>query len=64
MALALVLAFASGANAAQKPKLTVTLQEFTMLVLPSAETKAGTVPMKVINTGSLTHEMVLVRAVR
>jgi hypothetical protein len=61
--LALVLAFAAGANAAQKPKLTVTLQEFTMLVLPSAETKAGTVRMKVINKGSLTHEMVLVRAV-
>jgi plastocyanin len=62
LALVLVCAFTADANAAKKPKLTVTLQEFTMLVLPPAETKAGTVRMKVINKGSLTHEMVVVRA--
>ena len=49
-------------SSTKKPKITVTLQEFTMLVLPSAETNAGTVRMKVINKGTLTHEMVLVRA--
>jgi plastocyanin len=62
LALVLVITFSGDANAAKKPKITVTLQEFTMLVLPSAETKAGTVRMKVINKGSLTHEMVVVRA--
>jgi uncharacterized cupredoxin-like copper-binding protein len=63
-ALALVLAFsfAADANAASKQKITVKLQEFTMVPLPSAESKAGTVGMKAVNKGSNTHEMVLVRA--
>jgi len=64
LALALVLVFAltAGAGAAKKPQLTVVLTEFTISPLPSAETKAGTVRMKVVNKGSITHEMVLVRA--
>jgi hypothetical protein len=64
VALALVLMFMStiDATAATKQKITVNLQEFTMTVLPSAEAKAGTVQMKVTNKGTLTHEMVLVRA--
>ena len=64
LALALLAAFAlSGdAYAAKKPQLTVVLTEFTITPLPSAETKAGTVRMKVVNKGSITHEMVLVRA--
>jgi plastocyanin len=62
LALALVVAFAADANAAKNPKITVKLQEFTINPLPSAEAKAGKVQMKITNTGSLTHEMVLVRA--
>ena len=64
LALALLAAFAlSGdAYAAKKPQLTVVLTEFTITPLPSAETKAGTVRMKVVNKGTITHEMVMVRA--
>ena len=64
LALALVLVFAltAGAGAAKKPQLTVVLTEFTISPLPSAETKAGTVRMKVVNKGTITHEMVMVRA--
>jgi uncharacterized cupredoxin-like copper-binding protein len=59
-----VLGSATDANAAAKPKtnITVKLQEFTITPLPSAEAKAGTVRMKATNKGTVTHEMVLVRA--
>jgi uncharacterized cupredoxin-like copper-binding protein len=58
-----VFVYATDANAAKKPKnITVKLQEFTLTPLPSAEVKAGTVRMKAANKGTLTHEMVLVRA--
>lgn len=63
--MALVVAFVSAtdAYAAKKPTvITVNLSEFTIAPLPSAEAKAGTVRMKVTNKGTLTHEMVLVRA--
>jgi hypothetical protein len=64
LALALVLVSAStvDAHAAKNQKLVVKLQEFTINPLPSSEAKAGKVQMKVTNTGTLTHEMVLVRA--
>jgi len=61
--LGMVFAGATDANAAKKPtNITVKLQEFTITPLPSAEANAGKVRMKAINTGTLTHEMVLVRA--
>ncbi len=63
LALVLVFAFAPDANAAKKPtSITVKLEEFTLTPLPSAEAKAGAVRMKAVNKGTLTHEMVLVRA--
>ena len=42
-------------------KVNVHLQEFTMTVAPGA-VKAGPVTFAIRNTGSITHEMVLVRA--
>jgi hypothetical protein len=42
-------------------RVRVTLQEYSMTPLP-AEVKAGTVHMTVVNKGSITHELVLVRA--
>ena len=63
--MAWVVAFVSAtdAYAAKKPTvITVNLSEFTIAPLPSAEAKAGNVRMKVTNKGTLTHEMVLVRA--
>jgi len=63
LALVVVVAPAAEANAAKKSTtISVKLQEFTLLPLPSAEAKAGTVRMKVTNKGTITHEMVLVRA--
>jgi uncharacterized cupredoxin-like copper-binding protein len=63
LASVVMVAFVADANAAKKPtKLAVKLDEFTLLTLPSAEAKAGTVRMKVTNKGAITHEMVLVRA--
>jgi len=63
LAFVVMVGFAANANAAKKPtKIAVKLQEFTITPLPSAEAKAGTVRMKVRNTGTITHEMVLVRA--
>ena len=61
LVLAVVFAFAVDANAAKKQKFTIALKEFTMTVLPSAEARAGTIQMKVVNKGTITHEMVLVR---
>jgi uncharacterized cupredoxin-like copper-binding protein len=58
-----LLGSANDANAATKPQsLTIKLQEFTITPLPSAQAKAGTVRMKAINKGTVTHEMVLVKA--
>jgi len=63
LALGMVFPGATDANAAKKPtNITVKLREFTITPLPSAEANAGKVRMKAINTGTLTHEMVLVRA--
>jgi uncharacterized cupredoxin-like copper-binding protein len=63
LAVVVMVAFGADANAAKKPtSIAVKLQEFTLLPLPSAEAKAGTVRMKVTNKGTLTHEMVVVRA--
>jgi hypothetical protein len=63
LALGTVFVGATDANAAKKPtNITVKLEEFTITPLPSAEAKAGNVRIKAINTGTLTHEMVLVRA--
>ena len=63
LALGMVFVGATDASAAKKPSnITVKLQEFTLTPLPSAEAHAGKVRMKAVNTGTLTHEMVLVRA--
>ena len=42
-------------------KVNVRLQEYSMLVAP-ASVKAGTVTFEIKNAGTMTHEMVLVRA--
>jgi uncharacterized cupredoxin-like copper-binding protein len=63
IAASVVFAGATNANAAKKPRnITIKLQEFSITPLPSAEVKAGTVRMKATNKGTVTHEMVLVRA--
>jgi len=63
LAFVVMVAIAADAGAAKKPtNIAVKLQEFTLNTLPSAEAKAGTVRMKVTNKGTITHEMVLVRA--
>ena len=43
------------------PKVSVQLQEYTMTVRPTT-VKAGKVEFTIKNTGTMTHEMVLVRA--
>ena len=62
LALVMVSAFTADATAARNQKIAIKLQEFTIDPLPSSEARAGKVQMKVTNTGTLTHEMVLVRA--
>ena len=63
LAFSMVFVGATDANAAKKPtNISVKLQEFSIVPLPSAEANAGKVRIKAVNSGTLTHEMVLVRA--
>jgi hypothetical protein len=62
-AVVMVFVCTTDAGAARKPRnITIKLQEFTIIPLPTDEVKAGTFRMKAINKGTSTHEMVLVRA--